>query len=196
MSIVGKVFKKSKLGGLLILAVLLSGNVFAWFIYSTRVDSSITAHIRAWDIEFVAGNTQLSQEVTFEVNEIYPGMVTHTDSITATNNGEGSAMLDFELVSASILGTTYIVTSDLTSDQLLTRLQTQYPFTINLFTSVDILNANGGSGTFSLSVSWPYESGDDATDTYWGNAAYEFSDLNPSASSITIVALVTAIQSE
>ena len=38
------------------LIILLAGNTFAWFIYSTKVDSNISVHVKAWDVVFQAGD--------------------------------------------------------------------------------------------------------------------------------------------
>lgn len=50
------------------------------------------------------------------------------------------------------------------------------------------------TGSFTLNVSWPYESGNDEVDTYWGNEAYTFHLNNPDSSSIHIGLKVTAKQ--
>ena len=42
--------KKVKLSNLILLVVLLMFNSYAWFIYNTKVNTSISAKIEAWDI--------------------------------------------------------------------------------------------------------------------------------------------------
>lgn len=196
ITVVKRLFKRIKPSTLLILAILLSCNIFAWFIYTTKVDSTIKAHVKAWNVSFLAGDTQLSQEINFEISEIYPGMAAYNRSITATNSGETAANFRYEIISATILGTTYTVDNNLSSSTLLTQLANDYPFTITFSVSNDLITGGGGEGTFALQVVWPYESGDDVTDTYWGNAAYTFHQANPTESSISLVMKITAIQVE
>lgn len=189
-----KIFKRVSPITMLFLALTLSANLFAWFVYTTKVDSTITAHVKGWNVNFMAGNTQLSQQINFDVANIYPGMVTHTDSISVTNNGEMTAILSYEIESATILGTEYRAGRDMTSSELLAYLENHYPFTIAFSTSNNAVAAGGGTSTFTLTVSWPYESGDDATDTFWGEQAYDYKMSHPSAPSISLVMKITAMQ--
>ena len=43
-------------------------------------------------------------------------------------------------------------------------------------------------------VSWPYESGDDEKDTYWGSKAYDYKKSNPNESGIKLRLKVSAVQ--
>lgn len=49
-----KILKKIKLRNLIVLIILLAFNTYAWFIYTTRVSSELTAHVSSWDVEFIA----------------------------------------------------------------------------------------------------------------------------------------------
>ena len=42
--------KKVKISNLILLIVLLMFNSYAWFIYNTKVSTSLSAKIEAWDI--------------------------------------------------------------------------------------------------------------------------------------------------
>lgn len=190
-----KLFKRISPITILLLALTLSANLFAWFIYTTKVDSTITAHVKGWNVNFMAGNTQLSQQVNFDIANIYPGMTTHTDSISVTNNGEMTANLSYEIVSATVLGTEYRAGRDMTSSELLDYLENHYPFVIAFSTSNNAVAAGGGTSTFTLTVSWAYESGNDALDTYWGEQAYDYKMAHPSSPSISLVMKITAMQS-
>ena len=53
---------------------------------------------------------------------------------------------------------------------------------------------SGGESTITISVKWPYDSGDDEKDTYWGRLAYDFHNTNPNSPSIKLVVKITAIQ--
>lgn len=190
------ILKRISPGTLLLLAITLAANGFAWFIYSTKVDSGITAHVRAWDIQFLVGDTPLVQEIDFDVEDVYPGMETYTASVVATNNGEESANFTYEVLSANILGIEYQTNDNYTSNDLIFDLQHLYPFTVNFTATSDSINAGGGSSTFTFTFSWPYESGNDILDTSWGMMAYDFYSTNPLATSaISLRVKLTAIQS-
>lgn len=194
--VIKKVFKKVKLSTILLLFFLLSTNVFAWFIYTTKVDSNITAHVKAWDVSFTVGNTELSQQINFDITEVYPGMTPYHQKITATNNSETKAKFTYEILSASILGENFITGENFTSLQLSQKLADDYPFKVLFSTNNELIDSNGGKGEFSLSVTWAYESGDDVKDTYWGNKAYLFKKSNPSVPCISLVVKINAIQVE
>lgn len=192
-----KVIKKRvKLGSALALLLTFSVNTFAWFIYATKVDSGVTAHVRAWNVSFEVGEEEIEEYMSFNISEIYPGMATYTDRITIKNKGESDANISFEVVSVSILGEVYEVTTDgsLTSDDLLNSLSYDYPFQISLYTSNNLI-APESEETFNLKVFWPFESGDDETDTYWGSKAYDYSISNPDDPSIILNIKASAVQS-
>lgn len=178
---------------LLILVVLLSVNSYAWFIYSTKVSTGVSARVRAWNVSFIAGDDEVIQELTFDLDEIYPGMPNFQDQIIVHNLGETSADLSYEITKISILGTEYEVDDLTTSEDLADMLRLNYPFTISLNSSVSHIPINS-SATFTFSVVWPYETGNDELDTYWGNLAYEYKNSHPSEDSIIITVTVRAVQ--
>ena len=49
-----KIMKKIKIKNILILILLLLFNTYAWFIYTTKVSTDLTAHVSAWNVDFVA----------------------------------------------------------------------------------------------------------------------------------------------
>lgn len=188
--------KRVKLGSILLLLLTLSANTFAWFIYATKVDSGVKAHVRAWNVLFEAHDEEIEEMMSFDVSDIYPGMETYTDSVEVRNKGESSAKLSYEIVSINILGEVYEVKegSILTSDNLINSLLTDYPFKISIGMSNPTINP-GSLERFTLTVSWPYDSGDDEEDTYWGTKAYDYHASNPDSSSILINLKVSARQS-
>ena len=48
------------------------------------------------------------------------------------------------------------------------------------------MSAINGSATYTVRVSWAYESGDDEEDTYWGVAAYDYRQSHPNTACITL----------
>lgn len=190
--------KKIKPSRLIFLIVLVVANTFAWFIYATKIDGSISVHVKSWNISFEAGDSQVTENVNINVGDIYPGMEDYEYSISAYNQGEVSANLSYKILEARILNTTYVTTegraengetplaTDLTSLELEDMLYNDFPFQISLNLSGTTIAMGNGVEDFTLEVTWPYESGDDATDTAWGMDAYDYKESNPSSPSIAI----------
>lgn len=195
--IVKLIFKRMKLSTLLLIAITIACNTFAWFLYATEVSTGVKAHVKAWNVLFTSNDNTIEEYVQFVIPSIYPGMETFQDSIKAFNRGEHGAKINYEIVEAKILGVSYRVDGvTLTSDMLANKLAGDFPFSINLELSNDMMNASSGVSTFSIDVSWPYESGDDSVDTYWGNKSYEYSSNNPGEDSIVLNIKISAVQEQ
>lgn len=187
--------KKIKLRMILFLAITLAANSFAWFIYANKVEGGINARVKAWNVLFEVNEGEQIQYINFDVASIYPGMDTFSQTLKVTNKGESNAKLSYEVMSANILGD-YIESDPdgtITPELLLHSLRTDYPFRINPVFDKDSIGPNE-VGTFTLTVSWPYESGDDEADTFWGEKAYDFHVSNPTLSSMTIKLKIMATQ--
>lgn len=188
-------FKRVRLSTLLLLLITLCSSTFAWFLYATKVSVGITAHIEAWNILFTNENNEISELINFEIPNLYPGMEDYNDSIEIINLGERNASVEYEIVRVSILGVNYNIDgTTLTSDQMVNNLASDYPFKINISLENSTIEAGSGRTKFSLSTVWPYESGDDELDTYWGSKSYEFSSNNPDTPSIQIEIKISASQ--
>ncbi len=194
IALVKRLFKRVRLSTLLLLAVLLASNSFAWFVYSTRVQNTISAHVKAWSVAFEIGNSESVSYVNVDVQDIYPGMTTFTRSIRASNNGDTPAQLTYEIMSVTLFGTTYTAGPTMSSAQLANKFSTEYPFHINVTLSTNIIAVGSHNESYNISVSWPYESGDDSIDTYWGNLAYDYHAANPDEPSISMEIKVIATQ--
>jgi hypothetical protein len=189
------ILKRTKLSTLLLLAITFASSSFAWFVYATKVSSGVTAHVRAWNVMFTAKDNQIEEFVEFTIPIIEPGMDDYSDSITAYNKGEHVATVTYEIVSAEILGVTYGVDgTTLTSDMLENKLASDFPFKITMGISNEYMDPENGMSTFSIYVSWPYESGNDEVDTYWGMKSYEYTTNNPEEDSIKLNIKISAIQ--
>ena len=183
------------LKALILLVVLLVFNSYAWFVFATRVSGGLTAHVTSWNINFQAGNEQLVTNVEIAVSKIYPGMETYVKEITAKNVGESIANLKYEFQSLVILGDEYTVGKNCTQEELNNRIYTAYPFKITVeISQTQLQTDNQGEGKFTIKVEWPYESGDDEKDTYWGEKAYEFNKNNPDKTSLKLKIFLIAEQ--
>lgn len=179
---------------MIILILLLVFNAYAWFIYATKASLELDAHVAAWEISFDAGEQQTNTSILIEIDKIYPGMEDYTKEISVYNRGELPANLTHKVTSIEILGEKYEVGDQYSSEDLQNILDS-YPFKITIETSADQIEAESGQGKFTIKVVWPFESGDDEKDTYWGSKSAEFQKNNPQEKGLKIVFELTAIQS-
>ena len=89
--------------------------------------------------------------------------------------------------------TYFNVTDVYTSEMLRNTLINNFPFSINISQSNPTVAA-GSTESFSLLVTWPYESGNDDADTSWGEAAYDYKLAHPNDPSIVVQIRITAVQ--
>ena len=181
-----KIIKIIKIKNIVILILILAFNTYAWFIYATRVSSSLTVHISSWNVQFSIGEEETVTNILIEVERIFPGMEPFEKHIEVKNKGEIKAILDYEIKSLKVMDEFYEIADDMSSEDLENKMKTDYPFEINVASNDTELAAGTGTGSFTITVNWPFESGDDELDTLWGNKAYEFYSLNPDAKSIEI----------
>ena len=74
----------------------------------------------------------------------------------------------------------------MTSEELLNKIQNDYPFHITFTTSADKIVA-GESQDLNINFTWAYESGNDEVDTNYGTTAYEYSQSNSDKAAIDMV---------
>lgn len=184
---------------IIFIIVMLVGNTYAWFVYSNKVSGSVNVHVRAWNVLFQAGESTISDFYYVDIPNVYPGMNNYESSLTIENASEIAADITYDILEAKIYDEDYITVEgrneykqashagDLTSEQLISKLASDYPFkiTFNLTNSslTDASRADTSTSDFTVVASWTFESGDDELDTYWGNKAYEYALNNPGSTS-------------
>lgn len=164
--------KKVRRSTLFLLFIALITNSFAWFIYSNKVTNDITTGVKSWKITFDQEGSTLEDYVKFEIDDIYPGMDDYEQHINITNNGEMKAYIIYNIEEIKIFDETY-TKDDYTEEELINLLANNYPFKMTFTennTEIDI----DETGYFGVTLVWPYESGDDEKDTYYGKKSYEF----------------------
>lgn len=184
---------------MLILILLLAFNAYAWFVYSTKVNTSIDAHINSWNVEFLTSGEEITTEINISIGRIYPGMEGEKkfeQIIEVRNKGETKAQLGYKITSFTILGEEFSVDEEngVTSDDLLEKITTEYPFKITFTCDDDELKAGTGNGRFIINCEWAFEQEDDALDTYWGDKAYKYYLADPDKNSIEIKMTLEATQ--
>lgn len=159
---------------LFFLVIALIANSFAWFIYTNKVSNSITTGVRSWKITFDQDGQDLEENVEFNFDDIYPGIDTQVKQIDITNNGEMTAYISYQIESIQIFDETY-TKENYTQEQLINILNNNYPFKLSFINS-DTEIIVGQTGNFTTTLNWPFESGDDEADTYYGKKSYEFKE--------------------
>lgn len=159
---------------LFFLVIALIANSFAWFIYTNKVSNSITTGVRSWKITFDQDGQDLEENVEFNFDDIYPGIDTQVKQIDITNNGEMTAYISYQIESIQIFDETY-TKDNYTQEQLINILNNNYPFKLSFINSDTEITA-GQTGNFTATLNWPFESGDDEADTYYGKKSYEFKE--------------------
>lgn len=179
---------------LFFLILTLMANTFAWFIYSNKVSNNITTGVKSWKINFKQDGVDIVNNVEFKIDSIYPGMPDYTNSLSISNIGETAANISYEVEEIKILDEFY--NSDMySSTDLINRLKDNYPFKMNF----SINNQEVGTGQtseFTFSLVWPYESGHDEADTYWGKKSASFKEQYPDKEQIAIKVKIIAGQKE
>jgi len=190
--------KRVKIKTLIFLILILVLNTCAWYIYISEVSSDISTHVKAWKIEF---NNNISQDVNFIVEDIYPGMETVTKEIELINKGELRAVISCDIIEMRILEDEYVVDDEnITSQQLVEDISKNYPFSVKFYIDGEECHSKvveaDGSCMITIEISWPFDSGDDEADTYWGNKAYDFIQEHEDEACIKIKAKIKASQDE
>ena len=189
-----KIIKTIKIRNIIFLILLLIFNTYAWFIYATRVSTGISAHVSSWNVEFSTGEDETTTNIVIELDRIYPGMENVKKEVSVKNKGEISAKLDYDIIALKVMEEEYKIGEDMTSEELESKMKSEYPFKVNIVKDDAELLQGIGPGRFSVTIEWPFESGNDELDTLWGSKAYEYYSLNPGAKSVEIEITLIAEQ--
>lgn len=168
-----KVYLKLNILSLFFLGVSFISISLAWFAYSGLAKVATDIDVKTWYVEFQKNGEAVSNDIVISLSDIHPGMDTVYESVKILNKGDTDAKLSYSIVSASILGTNY--TSDgVGLDALKDQISQEYPFKINVNLSKNFILAHDDYSMFDLSVSWPFDSGNDTLDTEWGMNSYNY----------------------
>ena len=137
----------------LMLGFLLAFNVFAWFIYISKVNTEMDIHAVSWDVVFSEGGTAV-KDVTIAL-DVYPGMEQYTHSISVNNASETAANLFFDTKSVTLFGEE-LLTSGMTEIQKQSMLSNDLPMSIEYTFTRTVVN-QASTSSFTVYVNWPYE---------------------------------------
>ncbi|MDD4705601.1 MAG: hypothetical protein PHS24_00095 [Bacilli bacterium] len=175
-----KTYFKLNFVSLLFMAISFISATLAWFAYSGIAGVSTEVNVKAWNIELSKNGTAVKNSVVMSLSEIYPGMEPVTELITLRNLGDSDAEINYDIISARILGDPndffQIDVNGVTSEYMEDLISHEYPFNININLSKNYILSNGTEEVFEIAVSWPLDSGNDELDSLWGNKAHEFQE--------------------
>lgn len=144
--------KRMLLRSLLFALFLIGVNIFAWFTYVSKAGLQLEGNISSWDVEFNA-NGKPTTKVDFYVSDMKPGMLDYSQKVIIHNLGEVSADVSYDIASLSIMGRDVDASN---KDEIIRRLNSFYPFSVNLNIDSVIIQPQGYTN-FSASLSWDYE---------------------------------------
>ena len=188
------IFRYVKLKTLIILVVMFEFNSYAWFIFATRVSSSLEVHVSSWNVSFKVDDQESSTNMIIDVGKIYPGMPDFQKVVTVISSGETKATLSYKYKKVILMGKTYEVGSQYTEEDLKNMMEQDNPFKVSVVIDQEHLGEKDGTGSFTINVTWPFESGNDELDTQWGEEAYEYYETNGDSSSLHIILELIAKQ--
>ena len=91
---------------ILIFSVILIINTYAWFSSNEPVNmSGLEADVTPWDVRYYVDDKEvLDENVTFTIDELYPGMPEREDTVRIYNMSTTSTSIQYELTSVKIFG--------------------------------------------------------------------------------------------
>ena len=117
--------RRVKLRTLLLLALTLTANSYAWFIYTTKVNNVIEARVRSWNVRFDLEQSEVAEYIDFVVSDMYPGMPDFEREIRIVNSGETTGKINYEIISARVINTEFIVDETTTSEMMINKLKNE-----------------------------------------------------------------------
>lgn len=202
--------RRLRLRTLFMLSITLMFNTYAWFSFVSTVSTDMQVHVDAWSVNFEVDDEIIEKELLFEIDHAYPGMDEVKKEVRISNAGDRDAKLSHKIVMIRVLNDTYVVESELTSEEknkldgteteitqeeMIRMLEEDFPFSVAVETSTEILQAHN-AGTVAMKFNWEYDSGNDELDTQYGVDSYKYYEENPDKSAIQIKIKVKAQQSE
>lgn len=181
-----QVYLRLNLMSLFLIAVSFISVTLAWFAYSGLATVSTEVDVKAWFIELEQNDKKVTNEITVNSSDLYPGMKPVTETIVIKNTGDSDAELKYSIVSARILDqANYVVNEQKSTEEIEDILSHEFPFSVNFNLSQKYLLAkddddNIDEAVFEISISWPLDSYSENAgeaniiDSEWGNKAYNF----------------------
>lgn len=149
-----KALLKRKYFSILLALFTLGVNIFAWFVFTTTARLELDATVAAWDVQFRDDSDQAMQSFAIDITKMKPGMDDFTKTISVYNRSDVDADFIYEVLSFDLLGHHFETGN---SNDMINYLQNNYPFSVTLNASKNILGASD-EVQFDVILTWPYES--------------------------------------
>ena len=201
----------AKLRILVLLGVLLIGSTYAWFLYNIEPPEvrGLTMEAEKWNVEYRIDDKEIEdEEITFAIDEFYPGMTAFEKNIIVRNFTSRSSAISFDVVSVKLFGEE-IIDSLKTSGNILESgngkevfATEEYPFKAgfsydkNLLEGmyVDDVSTPNATAKLTLYANWSYEresatktkAENDLLDASFGERAFEYYESTDKESALLI----------
>ena len=200
-------------------SVILIINTYAWFNVNEPVNmNGLEGEITPWDVRYYVDDKEmLDENVTFTIDELYPGMPNREDVVRVYNMSTTSTNINYELISVKIFGQEVleqlkqegIVQNEGNTVNIFAD-STQYPFHISYTYDrarldgeyVDDQTTPNAGATFQFHTSWEYQGNGtedenlakDILDTKFGKDAYQYyqDENNDPSKAIEITVKITS----
>ena len=202
-----------------IFSVILIINTYAWFSANEPVNmNGLEADVTPWDVRYYVDDEEvLDENVTFTIDELYPGMPNREDTVRILNMSTTSTSIQYELTSVKVFGQEVleqlqengVIQTDGNTVNIFAD-DTQYPFHISY--TYDKTRLDGeyvhdtttpcAAATFQFHASWEYQGtgteeenlARDILDTQFGKDAYAYyqDENNDPSKAIEITVKITS----
>lgn len=181
---------------LLTFCVIFVASTYAWFSTQKNVTfRGLEADVTPWDVSYyVEDNEVFNENVTFTIEELYPGMPQREEFVHIYNRASTSTDIKYQVVSVKVFGQEVLNELDIGIDGKTTNIfsaDTNYPFKVsytydkNYLTGeyIDDETTPLSYATFNFTVNWDYEGNSeiesenlakDILDTKFGKDAYAY----------------------
>ena len=133
-------------------------DVYAWFVFNANVNGNITADVVSWSVNFYENNVEI-RDFDVVVDNMKPGMATNTTTIIIRNTSSVEATFSYDIDEMTLFGVEYNIDGvTLTSNDVLDKLGTKFPFTTIFSASKTDLSSEDDASIFTATVNWPFES--------------------------------------
>ena len=132
---------------------LLVVNSYAWFVYVSKADLTLSGNVVSWDVKFHDESSEI-MDFDIEIDQLYPGMSVFEKSINILNSSDFEATFSYELSDLYLFGEF----QDITNEEILNFLNSGFPFQFEFISSNEHLESGNGYSRFTIQAYWPYES--------------------------------------
>lgn len=148
--------KKLKKRSIFFILFLFSVNAYAWFVYMSNANLTVSSTVSAWNVTFFDGNSEVIKELDITTDDLYPGMDEYKRELTIKNDSNVGAKFSYEIDKVNLLGTETTYSSE-DKSYAISLLSNSLPFKTTFSYEKELLEKND-SINFKILLNWPFES--------------------------------------